>query len=190
MKKVQRQTGSTNEHTHAFDDTVQSGRTSSVSGHDHSYSLDDSSTGPGGGGEHTHSLPSIAKQLRGSIVKVDEVKKVVYGWAYVCEEGGQEVIDHSGDVIAPEELEKAAHQFVTDCRIGKVMHAGETQAEMVESVFFSKELQEALDIDLGKVGWFVGFSVSDPDIIEKISKGELSMFSIGGTAIREAIDNE
>ena len=128
------------------------------------------------------------KNLTGKILKVDLVKKVVYGWAYVCKEAGEEVIDHSGDVIAPEELEKAAHQFVVDCRIGKVMHAGETQAEMVESVFFSEELQKALGIDLGKVGWFIGMRIDDEELMTKIEKGELSMFSIGGSAIREAID--
>lgn len=128
------------------------------------------------------------QKLAGKILKIDSVTKVVYGWAYVCKEGDEAVVDHSGDIIEPKELEKAAHNFVVDCRKGKIMHDGETKAELVESIFFSKEVQEALEIDLGKVGWFIGMRIDDQELMEKVEKGELAMFSIGGTAIREAMD--
>ena len=128
------------------------------------------------------------KSLAGKIIKIDPVTKVVYGWAYVCKIGDKPVVDHSGDVIEPHELEKAAHDFVVDCREGKIMHDGDTMAELVESMFFSEEVQKALDIDLGKVGWFIGMRINDEELMEKIEKGELAMFSIGGSAIREVMN--
>ena len=80
--------------------------------------------------------------------------------------------------------------FTDGCREGKIMHEGDVQAELVESLFFSEEVQKALDIDLGKVGWFIGMRINDEELMEKISKGDLAMFSIGGSAIREAIDED
>ena len=130
------------------------------------------------------------KVMAGKILKIDRETKVVYGWAYVCKEGDESVVDHSGDIIEPKELEKAAHDFVVDCREGKIMHEGDVQAELVESLFFSEEVQKALEIELGKVGWFIGMRIQDEELMEKIEKGELAMFSIGGTAIREEIKDD
>lgn len=125
--------------------------------------------------------------FKGVLNKVDTVQKVAYGWAYVSEEGSMEVVDHSGDVWAVEELEKSAHDFVIDCRVGKAMHSGDQKAVLVESIVFTKEKQEALGIDLKKVGWFVGFRIQDAEVLKQIESGELAMFSIGGTGKREEV---
>ena len=125
--------------------------------------------------------------FKGALDKVDKKNKVAYGWAYVAEKGATEVIDHSGDVWPIAELEKTAHQFVVDCRVGKDSHSGEQKATLVESMVFTKELQEALGIDLEKVGWFVGFRIEDDAVLKQIEDGELAMFSIGGTGTREEI---
>ena len=61
-------------------------------------------------------------------------------------------------------------------------------AELVESVVFSKALQDALGIDLGCEGWFGGFRITDENLLAKIEKGEYSMFSIGGSGIRETFE--
>jgi len=138
----------------------------------------------------TKRVRRIDQTMAGNILKVDSETKVVYGWAYVCKEGDEPVVDHSGDIIEPKELEKAAHDFVVDCREGKIMHEGDVQAELVESLFFSEEVQKALEIDLGKVGWFIGMRINDEELMKKVENGDLAMFSIGGSAIREAIDEE
>lgn len=114
------------------------------------------------------------------VVKMNEEQHLVYGWAYVCEEGGKEIIDHSGDVIEPDELAKAAHNFIMNYRKAKVMHNGASVGEFVESIVFTKDVQEALNINLNKVGWFVGLKVQDEDVWKSYKSGKLSMFSIGG----------
>lgn len=40
------------------------------------------------------------------------------------------------------------------------------------------------------VGWWIGFRVTDDDVWEKVKSGEYSMFSIGGTAIREEVEDD
>ena len=130
--------------------------------------------------------------FKGNLFKADKVHKVAYGWAYVSKKGDNDVVDHSGDSWDIKEIEKTAHDFVLDCRIGGESHVTKGGAVLVESMVFSKELQDALGIDIKKdgesvQGWFVGFKILDDDLLEKVEKGELSMFSIGGTGLREEI---
>lgn len=120
------------------------------------------------------------------VSKVDVEQQCVWGWAYVCEENGVPVVDHSGQVVAWQEVEKAAHGFVRDSRTGGVMHEA-VAGDVVDSMFFSEAIQKALGIDLGKVGWFIGFHVSDADVWKRVKSGELPAFSIAGEADVEAL---
>lgn len=126
-------------------------------------------------------------ELIGRITKLDEERRVVYGWASVVEENGQAVVDAQGDVITPDTLYEAAHGFVLDTRAGKVMHQGRRVADVVESLVFTKELQSALGLDLKKVGWFIGMKVRDEEVWKRVKNGELRAFSVGGTGVRAAL---
>lgn len=130
----------------------------------------------------------MSKMLfKGQLDTVNTVQKVVSGWAYVAEQDGKEVIDHSGDVWPVAELEKSAHDFVIECRVGKANHQGDKKSELVESIVFTKEKQEALGIDLKKIGWFVSFRIEDEEVLKQVENGELVMFSIGGSGNREEV---
>jgi hypothetical protein len=131
--------------------------------------------------------------FKGSLDKVDPVSKVAYGWAYIAKKGSEVVIDHSGQDWPIEEVEKTAHAFVTDCRVGGESHMTKGGAELVESIVFTKALQDALGIDIKKdgesvEGWFVGFRITDASLLEKVQKGDLPMFSIGGSGIVEEVE--
>lgn len=128
--------------------------------------------------------------IQANISKVNEELRVVYGYASVIEEGGKSVIDHHGDIINEYELVKAAHMFVSVFRQGKEMHQGMPCGEIVESVVLTKDVQESLGIDLGKVGWFIGFKVRSEEVWQKVKSGELKAFSIGGTAVRDLLNEE
>lgn len=125
------------------------------------------------------------------ICKVDEEQRIVYGWASVIEENGIPVIDHHGDVIESRELEKAAYDYMLDSRRGHDMHAtamgDEPVAKIVASIVFTKEVQKTLGIDLGKVGWFIGFKVYNDEVWKGVKSGQYKDFSIGGRAFREPI---
>ncbi len=120
----------------------------------------------------------------GKILKVDEEQRIVFGWASVISEKGEIVVDSQGDMIREDVLAKAARTFVLDERAGKVMHKGNRIADIVESIVFTEELQKVLGIDLGKVGWFVGFKIHDDKVWKMVKDGTLSMFSIGGRGVR------
>lgn len=111
---------------------------------------------------------------------------LVYGWASIIEKDGQVVTDHEGDRIEPDELMKGAHDFIQNSRQGGVLHDeyGNHIGHVVESVVFSKELQKALNIDLKKVGWLIGYKITDPRVKVLVKSGLLKSFSIGGKGRR------
>lgn len=116
--------------------------------------------------------------------KFHEEQQIAYGWASVIEEDGREVVDHDQDTISEKELADFAQRFLLEKCGGKVMHKGERVSELVESMMFTKEKQKVLGIDLGKVGWWVGFKYHDSDTWSRIKSGELPMFSIAFDAKR------
>lgn len=120
-----------------------------------------------------------------TIAKADPDKRLIFGWASVVEKDGQPVIDKQGDIIPVEELEKAAYDFVLHSRENDDLHVGGPTGRCVESIVFTKEKQQALGIDLGKIGWWVGFKVDDDNLWAAHKRGERPEFSIGGGAVRE-----
>jgi Putative phage serine protease XkdF len=121
------------------------------------------------------------------ISKVDDDQHMVWGWASVIEEGGSVVTDKQDDQIEIAELSKAAHGFMRDSRVGGDMHEALGVGDVVESIVFTSDVQKALGVDLGKVGWFVGIHVTDADVWKRVKSGDLKAFSFGGRARREAI---
>ena len=122
------------------------------------------------------------------IEKIDDEQRIVWGWAYVCEDNGSQVVDHSGQIVGPDDMQEAAHDFLLDSRMGGVMHE-EEGGSIVDSIFFSKDVQSALGIDLRKVGWFVGFHVDDDEAWQGVKSGKYKAFSIGGSADVEGISD-
>jgi cation transport regulator ChaB len=136
---------------------------------------------------YSNALKAAPFSVSADIVKSDNEQQVVYGWASIVEKDGQPVIDTEGDVISIDDLEKAALAYVMKCRVASINHTGDQVGSLVESIVFTKEKQKSLGIDLGKVGWWVGYKITDPSIWQRIKSGELQSFSIGGSATRTEI---
>lgn len=129
-------------------------------------------------------------QITGKFTKLDDDKFLAFGYASVAvDEQGNVVVDSQGDTISIEELEKAAYKFVNGWGTAGVMHEKFGVAELVESIVFTPEKLKILGLakDALPQAWFVGFRVTDAETWQRIKNGELSMFSIGIRAIREAI---
>ena len=124
-----------------------------------------------------------------AITKFDPDQQLIFGWASVVEEDGNLVVDKQGDVILPEDLEKAAYDFVLYARKHGDMHDRVGTGRMIESMVFTKDKQEALGINIGKVGWWVGFKVDDDELWAAHKRGERPEFSIGGTGTRKELDD-
>lgn len=125
--------------------------------------------------------------VRADIVKANNEQQIVYGWASIVEKDGEPVVDTEGDVIDIADLEEAALAYVMKSRVASINHTGDQVGSLVESIVFTKEKQQSLGVNLGKVGWWVGYKISDAEIWERVKSGELRSFSIGGSAVRTEI---
>jgi hypothetical protein len=132
-------------------------------------------------GDMVHGSKSWALPL--DIKKADADKQLIFGWASVVEKDGVAIVDKQGDVIAVSSLESAVYKYVLESRTHGDMHGKKHDAKMIESMVFTKEKQKALGVDIGQVGWWVGFKVDDPDLWAAHKRGERPEFSIGGAAI-------
>lgn len=127
------------------------------------------------------------------IMKSDDEKRLVFGWANIAVRVGGEIIqDFQDDVIEIEELEQAAYNFTAEFGTAGEMHRRGGIGRLVESIVFTKEKAAALGIppNILPEGWWVGFRIDDDEVWEKIKNGTYSMFSIEGTAERVPIQSE
>lgn len=145
----------------------------------------------------TLTLGALPLPATANIAKLDEPRGLVYGWAsVVATADGALVEDHQGDLIEPEELEKAAVDFMLHHRATGEMHAGDTVGQVVESFVSTPDKNVAMlvaggmDAALAKrtadampVGLWIGVKVP-PATFAKVKDGTFRMFSIQGTADR------
>lgn len=130
---------------------------------------------------------------RFKIQKSEDDKRLAFGWASIAiDENGDQLVDWQEDMIDPEELEKAAYNFVRLYRVGGEMHERGDCATLVESVVFTEEKMIAMGIPEGTlpVGWWIGFLVTDDDVWEKVKDGTYTMFSIEGEAERVEVEED
>lgn len=120
--------------------------------------------------------------IKFNVTKADD-KQMLWGWASMVSKDGEPVVDLHGDVITEDTLEKAAYEFVLNYRVAGNMHR-QLAGRLIESMVFTKEKQELLGIDLGKVAWWVGIKIDDPAVWEMVKNGDRPMLSIAGRAKR------
>lgn len=133
-----------------------------------------------------------AVTVAGEIAKRDDERMMLFGWAYVAEKDGVNIVDHSGDVVgkaALEDLELAFYDYVLESREADEMHRVlEGVGKLVECVVLTPEKCEAMGITSTRYGAWVGFKIADPEVWEKVKAGEYRMLSIRGAGTREEID--
>jgi len=130
---------------------------------------------------------SFSKSAR--VVKTVDDDQLVFGWAWISEDSGGELVkDSDGESILPEDLEPAVYDFVLTTRNAGEGHEGPPLGRMVESLVLTKEKVEAMGMTGPHVtGWWVGFQIEDADAFARVKSGEHTMFSIEGIA--EAVES-
>ncbi len=148
-------------------------------------------TAIGNGGSRKGRLGRLKRErsqtMTATVAKAAPTGKTVWAWASVIEEDGKPVIDHQGDMISEAELEKAFDGFMENSRDVGLMHNSVGHGRVTQGLVFTKELQQALGIDLGRVGSLVKIQVDDPEVQKRVASGELRELSIGGTGKRKKI---
>lgn len=124
----------------------------------------------------------------GKLAKNEE-KRQVFGWAYLCKDAkGQQVVDHSGDVVDPESLQKAAYSGFSTLFAG-LMHKGKAAASMITLAWSSPEIRKAQgSTDPGlEEGLWIGVQVESDELWKNIKGGKFPAFSIGGKGVRSPL---
>ncbi|MGG5181393.1 XkdF-like putative serine protease domain-containing protein [Bacillus sp. MM09(2025)] len=119
--------------------------------------------------------PDFQKEIK-VIAKADDVQRLVYGIVYE-----PHVEDAHGDFMTPEEIEKAAHGFLKDAReIDKQHDFQGGVGEVVESYIAPSDFEMGEEI-IKKGSWVLVTKASE-DIWNQIQKGEITGYSMAGTA--------
>jgi hypothetical protein len=126
-------------------------------------------------------------ESRGEVTKMDDEKRIVYGYASVISKNGEPIVDRQGDIITAEELEKAASEFMLSSRIGKTMHFGEPTTTIIHSFPMTDEIKKAYQIESPYEAWLIAVKVHDDTTWNMVKSGELKDFSIGGKATRREL---
>ena len=128
-----------------------------------------------------------AAKHRLAVMKSDDDRRLVFGWASVAVRvTGETIEDYQEDIIEIDELEQAAYQYVIEFGTAGEMHERGGVGRLIESAVFTKEKAAAMGIPDGylPLGWWCGFRIDDDDVWQKIKDGTYSMFSIEGSAQR------
>ncbi|MDC7795011.1 XkdF-like putative serine protease domain-containing protein [Bacillus altitudinis] len=119
--------------------------------------------------------PDFQKEIK-VLAKADDVQRLVYGIVYE-----PNVADAHGDFMTPEEIEKAAHGFLKDAReIDKQHDFQGGVGEVVESYIAPSDFEMGGEV-IKKGSWVLVTKASD-EIWEQIQKGEITGYSMAGTA--------
>jgi hypothetical protein len=120
----------------------------------------------------------------GEFQKIDAERQIAFGWAYTAAIGDKLVVDHSGDFVDEEAipfLEDAVYEFVLESREADEMHERFTGVgKIVESVLFTPEKMKVMGIEGERIGWWVGFFISDEEVWGKVKDGTYPAFSVRG----------
>ena len=122
----------------------------------------------------------------GKIIKTDSENHFVTGVVYEPMS-----LDTQGDYMTADEIQKAAHWYAKNGSGVDIQHDEEKLegAAVVESWIAKADF--TLDkTDIKKGTWLMTVEISDPDIWDKIEKGELTGFSMGGKGKYEEVEAE
>lgn len=119
--------------------------------------------------------PTFNKEVK-IVTKSDDAQQLVYGVVYE-----PEVVDAHGDFMKSEEIEKAAHGFMKDARNIDKQHEFESgMGEVVESYVAPADFTVG-EATITKGSWVLVTKASD-EVWESIQKGEVTGYSMAGTA--------
>jgi hypothetical protein len=125
----------------------------------------------------------LAKGFVVPILKAVANKQIVYGVILAPNE-----IDAQDDFMDPDEIEKAAHRYLTKSRVIGSGHTKPIDATPVESFIAPQDLELSGQYGpqvVKKGSWILGVKVNDPEEWKKILSGEYTGFSVGGMGLRE-----
>lgn len=129
------------------------------------------------------------------ILKVSTDLGLIFGFAIVCKQGGDEYFDVQDDNATEQGMLEAATDFARNSRVACIMHAREKgqpvpAGAVVHTFPLTTEIAKALGITTERTGLLIAMAPDDPEILEKARRGEFTGFSIGGERITDELVDE
>lgn len=115
-----------------------------------------------------------------SVIKVDDGLGLVFGWAMICKDGGNDYYDVQDDHIPEDAMLKASTEFMLSRRVAKEMHFGDEQGTIVFAFPVTADVAKAMNISTDRTGLMIAMKPSSEALLEKFRSGEYTGFSIGG----------
>ena len=121
------------------------------------------------------------------ICKVNDELGLVFGWAIICKQNGEEYFDTQGDHIPEDAMLDAATDFMLNSRVAKDMHRpdGELPGSVVFTFPMTAEVAKSFGIETDKTGLMIAMKPDSEEILNKFRTGEYTGFSIGGSRIED-----
>lgn len=116
---------------------------------------------------------------KAEVAKVDTDLGLVFGWAIVCTEKGEDHYDLQGDHIPEGVMVDATTDFMENARVAKEMHTGDQIGMVLHSFPLTKDIAEAMGIQTEKTGWMVAMK-PNAGVLQKFKDKVYTGFSIGG----------
>jgi Putative phage serine protease XkdF len=127
--------------------------------------------------------------LEARIAKTDDAQRRLFGWASIAvKKDGMPMLDLQGDVIEIADLEEAFYAYVKESGELNFVHRDDCSASLIEAIVFTPEKLAVLGLapDALPLGAWVGFELDDTAEYQRVKESEYFMFSIEGSALREA----
>lgn len=125
--------------------------------------------------------PNFTKEVQ-LVTKADDPQKLVYGVVYA-----PDVKDSHGDFADAETIEKAAHEFMANFQQIDKQHDFTTNAGQIVESYIAPVDMTFDETTIAKGTWVLVTKATD-EIWENVQKGELTGYSLAGTAEVEEIE--
>ena len=107
---------------------------------------------------------------------------VVYGVVYPVDE-----VDTDGDSANEDEVMKACWKFMEDYQSLNFMHKDPISPREVSIVECATALSSVPELGIKKGDWYMGIRVREPELKKMIESGEITGFSMEGTALPQGV---
>jgi hypothetical protein len=122
-----------------------------------------------------------------NIMKVDDSLGLVFGWAIVCKEFGEEYFDLHNDHIPEDAMLKAAADFMEKSQVAKEMHDGPAVGQILFAFPLTEDIAKSFGLHTNRTGLMIAMKPASDDVLEKFRSGEYTGFSIGGSRIEDEL---
>ena len=117
------------------------------------------------------------------VEKVDETLGLVFGWAIVCTEGGEEYFDLQDESVTEKAMMKGACDFMEAGPVALEMHEGDVAGRYVFMFPITDDTKKAFGIECDRTGLMVALKPS-AECMGKFADGTYTGFSIGGKVLK------